>query len=86
MTIWSARTLEERLTEYRDSLLSMADQIEGLLNNLTEADVHDELVRDAQTSLRASVDLYRIIAGDDLTKLLNGEELEHFIIAGGEIL
>jgi hypothetical protein len=69
------RTLEERLTEYRDSLLGLADQLEQVAA-LAEAQGRDA------TSIRDGIRLQRIIAGEDLTNLLNGVELKPFMVTG----
>jgi hypothetical protein len=64
------RLLDERLTEYRDNLLSIASQLE-VVGRLTSK---PEEVADA-------IKLYRLIAGD-LTKVLDGEELRGFVVTG----
>lgn len=64
------RTLEARLTEYRDSLLSTADQ----LAQVGADSGQPEMVAD-------DVRFYRLVAGD-LTTLLEGDELRRFVVTG----
>jgi hypothetical protein len=67
------RPLEERLTEYRDSMGFMAPQLESIIDRLP-AGMDPTGLRDAQK-------FYSEVA-NDLTKLLNGERLEKFLIEG----
>jgi hypothetical protein len=76
----SDRTLEDRLTEYRNILLGMADDLHSLLRRIPPP--ASETQAEARAGLQAAVDIYRIIAGEDLTKLLAGEELNSFVIVG----
>lgn len=64
------RPLVVRLTEYRDNLMSIADQLE----DVGEATGTPEVVADA-------VRLYLLIAGD-LTQILDGDELRPFTVTG----
>ena len=71
------RPIEERLTEYRDMLLGLADQLEAVL-----AATEKSISAEDSVSLRDGIRLYRIIAGEDLTKILSGEELSSFVVTG----
>lgn len=80
------RSLEVRLTEYRDALRDTADGIENLLTLLAMQDpALDPAVNreeyDAKVSLEATVALHRHIA-DDVTKIMRGEELPRWGIVG----
>lgn len=68
------RSLEVRLVEYRDSLRGMVPQLE-LVAQLAEA-----AGRDA-APIRDGIRLHTIIA-DDLTKIIDGEELKTFVVTG----
>ncbi len=74
----TTRPLDVRLTEYRDILLKMADQLERMLTYAPVAKSREQI--EAQAGLHSAVALYRIIAGDDLTKIIAGEELRSFVI------
>ena len=64
------RPMEVRLVEYRDSLRSQANQLEKLSHRLGGAPSLDDTIR-----------MFRIIA-NDLTKVIDGVELEHWTITG----
>lgn len=68
------RSIEVRLNEYRDSLLGMVPQLE-LIATLVERKGKDA------SSLRDGIRLHELIA-KDLTKIINGEELQQFSITG----
>ena len=65
-----SRPFDIRVREYRDSLISQADQ----LDEIGRQGGNLEMVKDVTT-------LFRVIAVD-LTKLLEGEELGLFVITG----
>jgi hypothetical protein len=67
------RTLEARVSDYRDNLWSLADQLEALVKRLPNASGVAELTDSAR--------LYRLIA-NDLAVLVAGEELSPFRITG----
>jgi len=67
------RPLEERLTDYRDSLAFMPPQLQ---------DIIDRMPADADTTpIGDAIRFYSEVA-NDLTKILNGEELKRFRIEG----
>jgi hypothetical protein len=70
------RPLSARLDAYIANLASIADQTENLADNI------DAIKGPASTTpLRDGIRLYRIVI-DDLTKVINGEQLEPFSIEG----
>lgn len=69
------RSLEERLTEYRDVMFAACAQLDHALDHLPEALTREQ--HDAIVSLRASAQVQQLV-GEDLTKILNGEELEKY--------
>jgi hypothetical protein len=76
----TARSLEVRITEYRDNLRSIAGQIDVAVTQIEKTPAAIENP-DSMQALRESVRLYNLIA-DDLTKVINGEELNRFAITG----
>lgn len=74
------RSLEVRITEYRDNLLSIADQLVPLIQQV-EVAAADLDVPAHVGPLHDAVKLYRIVA-DDLTKVISGEELGIFAVNG----
>ena len=72
------RSLEVRITEYRDALRVTADDIQRMLNTLPPA--ANETEHDARVGLQTVVDLHRTMA-DDISKIIAGEELEGWAIA-----
>lgn len=73
------RSLEVRLTEYRDSLRSMADQVEMISRRTPPPRTTGQLA--AFAGMVAVYELDRLLAAD-LTNLLDGKELERFAIVG----
>lgn len=69
------RSLEVRITEYRDNLLSIADQLQTVIDQVA-AQGHP-----IDPTLPDGVKLYRLI-GEDLTKVIAGEELKPFAVTG----
>lgn len=68
------RSLEVRLTEYRDSLRSIAEKFGEVKKLLDEQELDS-------SSLDDSIHLYRIIE-NDITVILSGEELQVFTVTG----
>lgn len=83
------RPLEVRLSEYRDGLAAISDQLNGLADTLDQraayfrekGDLYNAMRNDSQF-VRDGAKLYGIIANVDLVAILNGEELPHFSIEG----
>lgn len=67
------RPLIERLTEYRDSMGFMAPQLESIVDRLPPGL--------DPTGLRDAMKFYSEVT-NDLTRLINGERLEKFLIEG----
>jgi hypothetical protein len=67
------RPLDVRLADYRDALRSLAPQLQDLIDHLP--------VGADTAELENSMRLYTIVSVD-LTKLLDGEELQRFVITG----
>lgn len=68
------RPLEERVVEYRDNLLSIRGQVLLLADQIEKRDGDAQLLRDAAK-------FYNLVA-DDLTKVIEGEQLERFEVSG----
>ncbi len=68
------RSLEVRLTEYRDNLLVISEQFKKIKGLLDERGLDSSALKDP-------IELYQII-GDDLTRVINGEELQKFTVTG----
>lgn len=67
------RPLEERLTEYRDSMGFMSPQLESIIDRLPPGM--------DPTGLKDAMKFYTEVT-NDLTRLLKGERLEKFLIEG----
>ena len=72
----TTRPLIDRVIEYRNSLLSVADQIDTIARTLAEAGKTDNI-----GPLNETARHNRGIA-DDLTMIINGEELLSFRLEG----
>jgi hypothetical protein len=64
------KVILERVTDYRDSLLHLVDQLGTLAAQLPEPGI-----------LQDGIKLYSLVAGD-LTTLLQGKELKPFMVTG----
>ena len=71
---FSGRSLEVRLTEYRDSLLGIAEQFREVKALLNKRELDSSALDDP-------IELYQSIA-NDLTKVINGDELPLFTVLG----
>lgn len=68
------RSLEERLTEYRNMLVDLSKQLTGVADTL-------DLVGANTENIRSGIHLQNTIV-DDLTKIIDGEELPVFVVEG----
>lgn len=68
----TGRSIEVRITEYRDNLLSLGEQLLATSKQMGAAEPNP---------LTDGARLYELIAGD-LTKVIAGEELEGFAVEG----
>ncbi len=66
------RSMEERLIEYRDAMISMSEQTVEMANRLEEAGFEVTPLRDGAR--------FQSLVAEDLTKILIGEELPHFAV------
>lgn len=65
----TGRPLDVRLTEYRDSLRSQADQLDAIGASLGTGEL-------------AEASRFMRVVADDLTTMLDGGELRAFVITG----
>ena len=75
----TARSVEVRITEYRDNLVNIARQMDDVAAAVA-GKVIDGRVANTEPLLEGAK-LYRTIA-DDLTKVIAGEELKGFVVTG----
>lgn len=61
-----ARSLIERLTEYRDGTAALLTNAEFLTKDIPDSE---------KAQLTTAIEVYRVMI-DDLTKIIDGEELE----------
>lgn len=72
----TTETLEERLTEYRDSVLALQRVAQRAFGIMSEAGIDAESLQDLATA-------YTLIAAD-LTLILNGEPVQYTKFGGDE--
>lgn len=75
-----SRPLEERLREYRDSLVGVATQLDDTATAILEARA-GYLAPEEVSPLVEGARLFRTVA-EDVTKVLDGEELGRFEVTG----
>lgn len=73
------RSLEVRVTEYRDNLVSIASQMDELAARVAGHVINGKPADTAP--LQEGAKLYRTIA-EDITKIIAGEDLKEFIVEG----